>query len=79
MKIQAYLIISAGGGVEIRKQRPRPTLGRVALLLRIEINNAWFEQPVPVVELAIPDAHVLPMPIVTTAPWPETEESDEGT
>jgi len=77
MRIRAYLIISAGGGVEIRKQRPTPTAGRVAVLLNIDISNAWFEQSVPVVNLAIPDAHVLPMPIVITEPLPETEESEE--
>jgi hypothetical protein len=76
MKLQAYLIISAGGAVEVRKQRPQPAFGRVAVLLRIEINNAWFTQPVPVVDFAIPDAHVLPMPVVTTEPLPELEESE---
>lgn len=77
MKIQAYLIISAGGGVEIRKQRPQPTLGRVAVFLSIDISNAWFNQPVPVVNLTIPDAHVLPMPTVTTEPLPEIEDGEE--
>lgn len=76
MRIRVYLIISSGGGVEVRKQRPSPTMGRVAVLLNIDISNAWFEQPMPVVNLAIPDAHVLPMPIVITEPLPETEESE---
>lgn len=75
MKIRAYLIISAGGGVEIRKQRPQPTLERVAVLLTIEISSAWFAQPVPIVDIAIPDTHVLPMPIVTTE-LPEEEASE---
>lgn len=66
MKLRAYLIISSGGAVEIRKQRPQPTLGRVAVLLSIDISNAWFDQVVPVANLTIPDAHVLPMPVVTT-------------
>jgi hypothetical protein len=76
MKIQAYLIISSGGGVEIRKTRPRPTLGHVAVFLSIDISNAWFEQVVPVANLTIPDAHVLPMPVVTTELPPEVEESE---
>jgi len=76
MKIHAYLIISAGGGVEVRKQRPQPAMGRVAVLLNIEIGSAWFQQVVPVVELAIPDAHVLPMPTVTTEPLPEVENGE---
>jgi hypothetical protein len=77
MKIRTYLIISAGGGVEVRKQRPQPTFGRVAILLNIDISNAWFEQPVPIVELTIPDAHVLPMPTVVTEPLPEVEEGEQ--
>lgn len=76
MKLRAYLIISSGGAVEIRKQRPQPAPGRVAVLLSIDISNAWFEQPVPVANLVIPDAHVLPMPIVTTELPPETEEGE---
>lgn len=75
MKIRAYLIISSGGAVEIRKQRPQPAFGRVVVLLSIDISSAWFEQPVPVVNLTIPDAHVLPMPEVTTEPL---EDMDDG-
>lgn len=76
MKIRAYLIIGAGGAVEIRKQRPAPTMGRVAVLLSIDISDAWFDRPVPVVELTIPDAHVLPMPVIVTEPLIEEEESE---
>jgi hypothetical protein len=76
MKIRAYLIIGAGGSVEVRKQRPAPTMGRVAVLLNIDISGAWFDRPVPIVDLTIPDAHVLPMPVVTTEPLPETEEGE---
>ena len=74
MNIRAYLIISAGGSVEIRKQQPAPTLGRVAVLLNIDISNAWFDRPIPVADLTSPDAHVLPMPVVTTEPLPEEGE-----
>ena len=73
MRIRAYLIISSGGAVEFRKQRPQAAIGRVAVLLNIEIGSAWFEQPVPIVDLTIPDAHVLPMPVITT----ELEESED--
>lgn len=63
--------------MEIRKQRPQPAFGRVAVLLSIEISSAWFNQSIPVVNLTIPDAHVLPMPTVTTEPLPEVEEGGE--
>jgi hypothetical protein len=76
MKIRVYLIIGSGGGVEIRKQRPQPAVGRIAVLLSIDVSGAWFEQPIPVVNLVIPDAHVLPMPTIVTEPLPETEESE---
>lgn len=76
MRIRVYLIISSGGGVEVRKQRPPSAMGRIAVLLNIDVSGAWFEQPVPVVNLTIPDAHVLPMPTVITEPLPETEESE---
>jgi hypothetical protein len=76
MKIRAYLVISSGGTVEIRKQRPQPAFGRVAILINIDISSAWFEQSVPVVNLTIPDAHVLPMPTITTEPLEETTEED---
>lgn len=75
MKIRTYLIITANGAVEVRKQRPAPAFGRVAVLLTIDISSAWFQQSVPIVELTIPDAHVLPMPTVTTE-LPELEESE---
>lgn len=75
MRIRVYLIISSGGGVEVRKQRPPPAMGRVAILLNIDISNAWFEQPVPVVNLAIPDSHVLPMPTINTEPLPDDERA----
>jgi hypothetical protein len=77
MKIRAYLIISSGGSMEIRKQRPQPAFGRVAVLLNIDISSAWFEQPVPTVNLIIPDSHVLPMPTITTEPIDETEEDEQ--
>lgn len=73
MRIRVYLIISSGGGVEVRKQRPPPAMGRVAVLLNIDVSSAWFEQPVPVVNLTIPDSHVLPMPTITTEPLSEEE------
>ena len=74
MKLRTYLIISSGGAVEVRKQRPQPQIGRVAVLLSIDISGAWFEQSVPVVQLTIPDSAVLPVPEIRA----ELEERGEG-
>jgi hypothetical protein len=73
MKINAYLLIDSHGAVELRKKPPAPHLRQVAIRLAIEISDTWFHRAIPLVEIAVPDDHVLPPVTVETAPLEEIE------
>lgn len=76
MQVSCYLLIGADKSVQIRRQRPRQAaLNQVAIQLTIQIDDAWFNRPIPAIELVVPDAAVLPVP--TVAPV-ETNEDRRG-
>jgi hypothetical protein len=60
MKIHAYLLIDSDGALQIRKSLPNPRVQQVAIKLAIQIDDSWFKQPVPVVELVVPNNHIRP-------------------
>lgn len=73
MKLRVYLLIDRHGAVEVRKRLPEPHLRQLAVQLTIEIDDKWFNRPVPTVELTIPDEHIQPMAVVRSEPIDDTE------
>lgn len=78
MKIDCYLLIGAGGGIELRKTLPRQQrMDRVAVRLSITLSDAWFRRPIPLVALDIPDEAVLPLLSVRVEPAEGEANDDE--
>ena len=73
MKTTCYLIISENGSVELRKRRPDLSSGQVAVKLRLDISDRFFERFIPDVEMTIPDEAVIEPEIEVTY---EVEEDD---
>ena len=59
MKDTCYLIMDANGVSDIRKTHPNLKSGQVAVKLKINVSDKFFERTFPVAELTIPDSYVL--------------------
>ncbi len=66
MKTTCYLIISENGSVEVRKRRPDMSAGQVAVKLRLDISDRFFDRFIPNVEMSIPDEAVIEPDIQVT-------------
>lgn len=77
MKLRIYLLIDRHGAVEVRKRLPELHLRQVAIQLLIDIDDKWFNRPVPTVDLTIPDDHIQPLAIVRSEPIEDEQEGEQ--
>lgn len=59
MNIKAYLIISGNKQLRVTKTPPYLHANEIAVLLNLEVPNAVFTRPIPVLDLAIPQDVVM--------------------
>ncbi len=59
MKDTCYLIMDANGVTDIRKTHPSLKSGQIAVKLKVNVSDKFFERTFPVAELNIPDSYVL--------------------
>lgn len=59
MRDTIYLILERDGAVAIRKNVPNLNSGQVAVRLKLEISDKFFNRFVPQVNLSIPDSMVI--------------------
>lgn len=64
MRTTIYVIFTKSGGVTMRKSQPNIKRGEVAVKLKINVPDKFFTQPVPEVDVVIPEPAVM-MPEVT--------------
>lgn len=55
MRTAGYLVISNKGAMRIAKRKPRTTANEVAVHLRIEVPDRYFDQQWPVVNVNLPE------------------------
>lgn len=77
MKDSIYLIMNRNGVKGTRKTRPNLAVGEVAVLLRVEVDNQYFDRSIPAVDLHVPADHLIE-PNITVALEQEETPDDEA-
>lgn len=68
MKTSAYIIVTKGGALTLRKVKPTLHSGQVAVKINIEMSDKFFERFIPEATLNIQDHNVLTPDIKITTP-----------
>lgn len=74
MRTTIYLIINQVGTVAMRKNVPQLRRGEVAVKVKIEIPDTFFRQPIPEVNLSVPESLIIKPDVSVTI----EEEGGEG-
>lgn len=76
MKDSIYLIMNRNGVKGTRKTRPNLAAGEVAVLLRVEVDNEYFNRAIPAVDLHVPADHLIEPNITVALEQEETPDKE---